>query len=55
MHGYGKPTIGPVAAYPVTKYLSPQLQAAGDPWTLSISPGRALLRSTAGRSIGERR
>ena len=44
LHGYGKPTIGPVTSYPVTNYLSPQLNAAGDPWTLSISRAETLLR-----------
>lgn len=45
LHGYGKPTVGPVASYPLTKYLSPQIQAAGDPWTLSISRAESLLSS----------
>lgn len=45
LHGYGKPTIGPVASVPATRYLSPQLQAHGDPWTLSISRAQNLLRS----------
>ena len=45
LHGYGKPTIGPVASYPATKYLSPQLAANGDPWTLSIARAESLLRA----------
>lgn len=45
LHGYGKPTYGPVSAFPDTKYLSPQLAAKGDPWTLSISRAETLLRS----------
>jgi peptide/nickel transport system substrate-binding protein len=39
LHGYGKVTYGPVGDYPVTKYLSPLLQARGDQWALN--PGRA--------------
>jgi len=45
LHGYGKPTYGPVSAFPDTKYLSPQLAAKGDQWTLSISRAETLLRS----------
>jgi peptide/nickel transport system substrate-binding protein len=44
LHGYGKPTIGPVSDYPVTKYLSPQIANQGDQWTLSISRAETLLR-----------
>ena len=29
LHGYGKPTIGPVTSYPVTNYLAPQRGRAG--------------------------
>jgi peptide/nickel transport system substrate-binding protein len=43
LHGYGKPTVGPVALYPTTKYLSPQVMKAGDPWTLNIPKAKALL------------
>jgi len=43
MHGYGKPVIGPVASYPVTKYLSPQVEAAGDQWELNLSNAKSLL------------
>jgi peptide/nickel transport system substrate-binding protein len=45
LHGYGKPTIGPVGDYPVTGYLSPQLLQAGDRWTLNIPQAKSLLRS----------
>jgi len=44
MHGYGKPEYGPVGSYPVTKYLSPQLAAKGDPWTLNIPRARTILK-----------
>jgi peptide/nickel transport system substrate-binding protein len=37
LHGYGKPTVGPVALYPATTYLSPTVKAAGDPWSLDIA------------------
>jgi peptide/nickel transport system substrate-binding protein len=50
MHGYGKVTIGPVADYPVTQYLSHTMQMEGDLWTLD--PGRAEgLLSSHGWSI----
>jgi peptide/nickel transport system substrate-binding protein len=45
MHGYGKTTIGPVAAYPVTSYLSSQLANAGDQWTLNPNRAESLLSS----------
>jgi peptide/nickel transport system substrate-binding protein len=45
LHGYGKIDTGPVATYPVTSYLSPQLAKAGDPWTLNIPAARALLKA----------
>jgi peptide/nickel transport system substrate-binding protein len=44
LHGYGQPNIGPVSAYPVTKYLSPSLKATGDQWTLNIGRAETLLR-----------
>jgi peptide/nickel transport system substrate-binding protein len=44
MHGYGKVTTGPVGSYPLTRYLSPQVERAGDPWTLNIPGAAALLR-----------
>jgi peptide/nickel transport system substrate-binding protein len=43
LHGYGKPTIGPVGNYPVTRYLSPQLEKLGDQWTLNIKKAQQLL------------
>jgi peptide/nickel transport system substrate-binding protein len=45
LHGYGKATIGPVGDYPVTSYLSPTLQAAGDPWQLNIPKAKSILLS----------
>jgi peptide/nickel transport system substrate-binding protein len=45
LHGYGKPTIGPVGTYPLTTYLSPQLAARGDPWTLNIPRAQQILRA----------
>jgi peptide/nickel transport system substrate-binding protein len=45
LHGYGKPTIGPVGTYPATNYLSPQLRAKGDQWTLNIPVAEQLLRA----------
>jgi peptide/nickel transport system substrate-binding protein len=45
LHGYGRPTIGPVGDYPVTKYLSPTLRRAGDQWPLSTATAVSLLRS----------
>jgi len=45
LHGYGKVDIGPVAAYPVTSYLSPQLAQVGDQWTLNIPKARQALLS----------
>jgi len=44
LHGYGKPTIGPVSAYPVTEYLSAKVAAAGDRWTLNISGAKTILQ-----------
>jgi peptide/nickel transport system substrate-binding protein len=44
LHGYGKVTIGPVADFPVTPYLSPQLEKAGDQWPLSLTDAQILLR-----------
>lgn len=44
LHGYGKATIGPVADYPVTEFLSKKLQATGDPWELNLSRAETLLR-----------
>jgi peptide/nickel transport system substrate-binding protein len=45
LHGYGKPTVGPVTLYPSTTYLSPQVTRAGDPWTLNITHAKSLLSS----------
>jgi peptide/nickel transport system substrate-binding protein len=43
LHGYGKATIGPVADYPVTQFLSTALEAKGDPWELNLSRAESLL------------
>lgn len=45
MHGYGKATIGPVADYPVTTFLSPTLAKLGDQWTLNPTRAESLLKS----------
>jgi peptide/nickel transport system substrate-binding protein len=45
MHGYGKPTIGPVASYPTTSNLSPHLAQVGDQWPLNPSYAESLLRA----------
>jgi peptide/nickel transport system substrate-binding protein len=44
LHGYGYPTVGPVAYYPKTSYLSPQ-GAAGDPFPYNPTAAKALLTS----------
>jgi peptide/nickel transport system substrate-binding protein len=44
LHGYGKPTIGPVGDYPKTDYLSPTLASVGDQWKLNISAAATLLK-----------
>jgi peptide/nickel transport system substrate-binding protein len=43
LHGYGKATIAPVADYPISQYLSPQLQRAGDQWELNPVRAKTLL------------
>jgi peptide/nickel transport system substrate-binding protein len=43
LHGYGKPTVGPVTLYPATKYLSQQVATAGDPWALNIQKAKTKL------------
>jgi peptide/nickel transport system substrate-binding protein len=45
MHGYGKPIIGPVDSYPVTKYLAPKVKDAGDKWELNLGYAKSLLTS----------
>jgi peptide/nickel transport system substrate-binding protein len=45
LHGYGKPTTGPVGTYPATNYLSPQLAQLGDQWTLNIQKSQQLLHA----------
>ncbi|MGO8960726.1 MAG: ABC transporter substrate-binding protein [Streptosporangiaceae bacterium] len=45
LHGYGKPTIGPVGDYPVTNYLSPALARQGDQWPLNPARAVSLLAS----------
>jgi peptide/nickel transport system substrate-binding protein len=44
LHGYGQVTTGPVSSYPRTRYLSPQVEQAGDPWELNLRAASALLR-----------
>ncbi len=43
LKGYAFPTAGPVASQPVTRWLSPQLKAAGDPFPYSPPKARSLL------------
>jgi peptide/nickel transport system substrate-binding protein len=43
MHGYGKLTIGPVADYPVTSYLSRRVLEHGDQWQLNIHAAGQIL------------
>ncbi len=45
LHGYGKPTIGPVGDYPITSYLSSALARSGDPWPLNPAKAAALLKA----------
>jgi peptide/nickel transport system substrate-binding protein len=45
LHGYGKPTVGPVTSYPQTTYLSKQVVNSGDPWALNIQKAKSLLGS----------
>jgi peptide/nickel transport system substrate-binding protein len=45
LHGYGKPTVGPVTSYPQTTYLSTQVVHSGDPWALNIQGAKSLLIS----------
>ncbi len=44
LHGYGKPTIGPVSSYPVTSFLSPDVAQKGDQWELNVSQAESLLK-----------
>jgi peptide/nickel transport system substrate-binding protein len=43
LHGYGKPTVGPVSLYPKTTYLSPQVANESDPWALNIQEAKSKL------------
>jgi len=43
LHGYGKPTVGPVALYPSTKYLSQKVVKEGDPWALNIQKAKSVI------------
>jgi len=45
LHGYGKPTTGPVTNYPVTGFLAPSVAKSGDQWELNLTKAEALLRS----------
>ena len=44
LHGYGVPTVGPVASNPVTSFLSPQ-RKAGNPYPFSPAKAKKLLTS----------
>jgi peptide/nickel transport system substrate-binding protein len=44
LHGYGAPTVGPVASNPVTSFLSPQ-RKAGNPYPYSPAKAKKLLTS----------
>ena len=44
LHGYGKPTIGPVTSYPVTNYLAPAVAQKGDRWELNLAKAEQVLR-----------
>jgi peptide/nickel transport system substrate-binding protein len=45
LHGYGKPNIGPVSAFPQTKFLAPELAAHGDRSPLNITSAKGTLAS----------
>jgi len=45
LHGYGKPTVGPVTLYPKTTYLSAQVANESDPWALNIQEAKSKLSS----------
>jgi len=45
LHGYGKPTIGPVSSWPVTNFLSQTVERGGDAWELNLSKAESLLSS----------
>lgn len=45
LHGYGKPTTGPVTNYPVTNYLAPSVAAQGDQWELNLANAEKLLKA----------
>ena len=51
LHGYGKPTIGPVSAYPATHFLSPELAARR-----SVAAERPQCRDAAAKArlVGQR-
>jgi peptide/nickel transport system substrate-binding protein len=51
MHGYGKIVTGPVSNYPVTRYLSPTVAQAGDPWTLNIPRAESLLKDNGWSAV----
>jgi peptide/nickel transport system substrate-binding protein len=51
LHGYGKPTVGPIALYPPTTYLSQQVKSSGDPWSLNIQKARTLLDSNGWKLV----
>jgi peptide/nickel transport system substrate-binding protein len=43
LHGYGKPTVGPVTSYPQTSYLSKTVVNQGDKWALNIQGAKTQL------------
>jgi peptide/nickel transport system substrate-binding protein len=45
LHGYGKATTGPVSPYPLSQYLSSQVAANGDAWTLNIQGAKQTLEA----------
>jgi peptide/nickel transport system substrate-binding protein len=51
MHGYGKAVVGPVTSYPLTKYLSPQVQSNGDLWPLNLGYAKSLLTAHGWRVV----
>ena len=54
LHGYGKPTVGPVASYPLTKYLSPQLAGRRRPVDAEHLAGRVAAAQSRLDGDGER-
>jgi peptide/nickel transport system substrate-binding protein len=53
LHGYGKPTIGPVTLFPKTTYLSQKVVDQGDPWALNIQGAASKLRANGWTERGK--